>query len=235
MDVFKRRQPTFNRKPKYRVRVSDWIFGGPGKYYATGRFLDELSSYRLKMTELSNCTHLAHTWLLPFRDDFRHLIDQGNGDTIAAIQLFLRHSDSELRHVGIWLLSRFATEKHLLRIDSYCFDRSATVRKHVARALRRLKAWNLLVEMPEAYANDAWRQCFAPELGPEASARRSFSERLRDFKRNVGDSHSGEVFTPSRMPYWSLYDPWEGKPPKTMWYIRRMLRRIRHLVRWGVS
>jgi hypothetical protein len=43
------------------------------------------------------------------------------------------------------------------------------------------------------------------------------------------------VSTSSRMPYWALERSWERSPPKSIVFIRRMLRRIRHWVRWGVS
>jgi hypothetical protein len=66
-------------------------------------------------------------------------------------------------------------------------------------------------------------------------SRRSFTERLDNFTRNVDDSHADEVFTPSRMPFWALERSWEYTAPKSVVLIRRMLRRIRHWVRWGVS
>jgi hypothetical protein len=65
--------------------------------------------------------------------------------------------------------------------------------------------------------------------------RRPFAERLDRYTHNVDDSHADEVVTPSRMPYWALERSWEYTAPKSIVLIRRMLRRIRHWVRWGVS
>jgi hypothetical protein len=101
----------------------------------------------------------------------------------------------------------------------------------VAKALRRAEAWALLDDMAEAYPLDPKIQWFATA----SIAHRPFHERLQNFARNVDESHAGEVFTPSRMPFWALDRSWERTPPKSREFIRRMLWRIRHWVRWGVS
>jgi hypothetical protein len=72
-------------------------------------------------------------------------------------------------------------------------------------------------------------------LATASTVRRPFPDRLRNFKSMVDDSHAGEVATPSRMPYWAREVAWEYSPPKSVHVIRRMLRRIRHWVRWGVE
>jgi hypothetical protein len=65
--------------------------------------------------------------------------------------------------------------------------------------------------------------------------RRSFSERLQNYKRDVDDSLADEVATPSRMIYWARENALEYTPPKSRELIRRMLRRIQHWVRWGAA
>jgi hypothetical protein len=63
--------------------------------------------------------------------------------------------------------------------------------------------------------------------------KRPFAERLKSFSGNVDKSHAAEAVGPSRMPYWSRDDPWEGRPPKSVWYIRWILWRIRRWVHGG--
>jgi hypothetical protein len=65
--------------------------------------------------------------------------------------------------------------------------------------------------------------------------RRSFRDRLKNYKRLVDDSRADEVATPSLMQYWAMEERWHYTPPKSRDLIRRMLRRIRHWVRWGIT
>jgi len=131
----------------------------------------------------------------------------------------------------IWLLSQYADRFRLRGIDYFCEDPSPTVRKHVAKALRRLEAWQLLDRMVTAYPGDDVVGWFA-----KAPIRKlELSEKLRRYKAGVDDSRSEEVATPSRMPFWALERNWERTPPKSVLLIRRVLRRIRHWVRWGVG
>jgi hypothetical protein len=37
------------------------------------------------------------------------------------------------------------------------------------------------------------------------------------------------------MQYWAMEERWHYTPPKSRDLIRRMLRRIRHWVRWGIT
>jgi hypothetical protein len=101
----------------------------------------------------------------------------------------------------------------------------------VAKALWRLEAWLLLEEMATLYPEDAKVRWFAESR----VTHRPFRERLSNFVKSVDDSHADEVATPSRMPYWAREKSWEYTPPKSRDLIRRMLRRIRHWVRWGVT
>jgi hypothetical protein len=133
--------------------------------------------------------------------------------------------------IAIWLWGKCADRFRLYGLSGFCYYRSPMVRKHVAKALRRLEAWSLLDDMAAAFPDDEKIRWFASapiSHGP-------FAERLANFKRNVDDSHAGEVVTPSRMPFWAAERAWDLTPPKGVHLIRRMLRRIRHWVRWGVS
>jgi hypothetical protein len=110
-------------------------------------------------------------------------------------------------------------------------DPSPQLRKHVAKALRRLEAWVWLDEMARANSDN-------PKIQNYSRSRithRPFRERLSNYVQSVDDSHAGDVVTPSRMPYWAMEKSWEYTPPKSRDLIRRLLRRIRHWVRWGVT
>ena len=150
-------------------------------------------------------------------------------ETVVAIRHFVYAGDPTLRHIFIWLLSQAADRFRLRGISDFCYDPSPQVRKHVAKALRRLEAWWLLQEMARAFPDDATVQWFAHA----PLSHRPFPDRLRNFVRNVDDSHADEVVTPSRMPFWRLEREWEGRGPKSVWYIRVMLWRIRRWVRGG--
>ena len=56
------------------------------------------------------------------------------------------------------------------------YDPSPQIRKHVAKALRRLEAWSLLDEMAAAYPDDDKIQWFANA----PTTHRPFAERLEE-------------------------------------------------------
>jgi hypothetical protein len=229
MDTPISEQAAFKHKPSYHARPSDWInSGGHAHSNAAQRFLTELSIYFTRVVKASDDPRLRRTWLLPFRDDFRRMLSH---ETSAAARGYAAWGDARLRHVFIWLLSHSADRFRLRGISNYCNDLSPQVRKHVAKALRRLEAWSLLDEMARSYPEDPRIQWFASAR----VTRRPFSERLSSFVRSVDDSHADEVVTPSRMPFWAAERSWDYTPPKSVLLIRRMLRRIRHWVRWGVG
>jgi hypothetical protein len=167
-------------------------------------------------------------WLLPYRDEFRWAIQHGR---LEPIKLYLTRCPLEMVPVAIWLWGKCADRFRLYGLSGFCYYQSPLVRKQVAKALRRLEAWSLLDDMVAAFPDDEKIRWFANapiSHGP-------FAERLANFKRNVDDSHADEVVTPSRMPFWAAERSWDLTPPKSVRLIRRMLRRIRHWVRWGVS
>jgi hypothetical protein len=175
------------------------------------------------------------TWLLPFRDELRGLLggfdsrcDNGEVDVVRS---YLLTCPRTMIAICVWLVGEFSDHKHLYELKTFRHDPSLQIRRHVAKALRRLEAWSYLREMAAADPDDARIQWFAKA----PTSHSPFPERLRKYKRCVDDSHAGEVATPSRMPFWNGVSSWERTPPKSVAYIRRMLRRIRIYVRWGVS
>jgi hypothetical protein len=217
----------FKHKPTYRTRLGDWLHvGGHAYRQAASRFLQELARYRECIVKSQVAPSIRRNWLLAFREDFRRM----RGDeTVTALRDFLRYGDPTLRHIAIWLLSQTADRFRLRGISAFCDDPSPQVRKHVAKALRRLEAWKLLEDIARANRDSRPIQWFAHA----PLIHRPFRERLEHFVTTVDDSHVNEVVTPSRMPFWALDRAWEHSPPKSQFMIRRILRRIRHWVRWG--
>jgi hypothetical protein len=175
------------------------------------------------------------TWLLPFRDELRGLLagfdSRCNIGEVDVVRCYLLTCPRTMIAICVWLVGEFSDRTHLYELKTFRHDPSPQMRRHVAKALRRLEAWSLLREMAAANRDDARIQWFA--RAPTTHA--PFAERLKNYKRCVDDSHAGEVATPSRMPFWTGVSAWERTPPKSVAFIRRMLRRIRHRVRWGVS
>ncbi len=215
-------------RPRYRTIAEDWFRNGGHIHPSSAvRFLRELGEYRSRLDSFYE-GEVPPTWLLRFRKDFRLLGEQRGG---LVFQRFISLGDPALRHVYIWLLSKSASRFFFLGLDEYCDDPNPIVRKHVAKALRRLEAWPLLTRMAEAHPEDERLRWFATA----PTTKRPFSERLQNFRTAVDASHAAEVVTPSQMPFWASESFWSYTPPKSVDVIRRMLRRIRHWVRWGVG
>jgi hypothetical protein len=194
----------------------------------TFRLLKRIESQRTAAIDSATLRGAPHSWLLPYRNDLRRAIQFGR---LESIKLYLTRCPLDMVPVAIWLWGKCADRFRLYGLSGFCYYRSPPVRKQVAKALRRLEAWSLLDEMAAAFPDDEKVRWFATapiSHGP-------FVERLANFKRNVDDSHAGEVMTPSRMPFWAAERRWDYTPPKSVLLIRRMLRRIRHWVRWGVN
>jgi len=174
------------------------------------------------------------TWLLPFREELRWIVagfDYRFDWDIEVVRFYLLRCPRTMIAVCVWLVGEFSDRKLLYELTVFRHDPSPQIRRHVAKALRRLEAWSHLRDMAAANLGDARIQWFATA----STTHGPFAKRLENYKRCVDDSHAGEVTTPSRMPFWTGVRYWERTPPKSAAYIRRMLRRIRFWVRWGVS
>ena len=190
--------------------------------------LKRIEAERAHLADARERALANRTWLLRYRAELRWVIQHS---LVEPIKLYLSDCPPVMVPLSVWLWSKCADRFRLYGLSAFCHDPSPEVRRQIAKALRRLEAWSLLREMAEANPEDARIQWFATA----PTTHRPFAERLKDFTSSVDDSHAGEVATPSRMPFWTLERVWERTPPKSVLLIRRMLRRIRHWVRWGVS
>ena len=138
-----------------------------------------------------------------YRADFRKLF----GRTPAAtIQLYLAACSEEMRPFGVWLLGKCVNRFMLLSVPDFRWDFSEKVRKQVARTLWRLEAWHLLDEMAAEFPNDEKVQWYAAVRSRRPA--QPMGDRLRRFSEHVDHSHAADLVGPSRMSFWSRFDPW---------------------------
>jgi hypothetical protein len=219
IDFWERHFPTFLGAPKKATIVAE------DRIY---RLLVYIDAERRKLVAAADSERLEPTWLLRFRHAFRQIEASGR---VASIKRYLSICPPEMVPLCVWLIGRQVDRFRLWGLNHDWLHPSAQVRWQVAKALRRAEAWRLLEEMARRDPHNERLQIVALSPGQ----RRPFRERLRAYKRDVDDSHAGEVSTPSRMQYWANDQKWEYTPPKSRDLIRRMLRRIRHWVRWGTA
>jgi hypothetical protein len=201
----------------------------------TFKLLQRLEAASVRMQEKAAGDIGNRFWLLPYRRELRRLLagfdSRYDKAEIDVVRCYLLTCPPTMIAVCIWLLGEFSDRRHLHELKTFRHDPSPQIRRHVAKALRRLEAWSYLREMAAAYPGDARIKWYA--AAPTTHA--PFVERLRNFKRSVDDSRAADVATPSRMPFWTSVRFWERTPPKSAAYIRRMLRRIRFWVRREAS
>jgi hypothetical protein len=199
------------------------------------KLLQRIEAASVQMQEKGAGDIGNRTWLLPFRRELRRLLagfdSRYDKAEIDVVRCYLLTCPRAMIAICVWLIGEFSDRRHLHELKTFRHDPSPQIRRHVAKAFRRLEAWSYLRDMAAADRGDARIQWFA--TAPTTHA--PFAERLRNYKRCVDDSHAGEVATPSRMPFWAEVKYWERTPPKSVAYIRRMLRRIRFWVRSGTS
>ncbi len=222
-EFLSRHFPTFLGASRQSRHYADWLSED-----RTIKLLKRIDGDRKQRISVSGGSEIGHAWLLPYRSSLRRAIARGR---VSSIKIYLRDCPPEMIPLCVWLWGECADRFRLYGLGSLRHDASPRVRRSVAKALRRLEAWSLLNEMAAAYPDDQKVQWFATA----ATLRRSFPDRLKNYKLHIDDSHLGEVVTPSSMPFWARDLSWDYTPPKSVLLIRRMLRRIRHWVRWGVT
>jgi len=165
-------------------------------------------------------------WLLPFRSVFRDILMRDVWSRFD-LEYLLRSGDPRLRAIIIMLLGKCASRRNLRGVERHGQSPNPSVRKQVAKALRRLEAEGELQRMASAWPADEWVQRFARQRSVV-----EFSERLSRFvSHNVDASQSAGGDGDSPMAYWARDRRWYLSPPKGAWYIRRILQRIHRWVR----
>jgi hypothetical protein len=203
-----------------------------------GRTLRRSSLFKLLMQiEVAQERPIASrepSWLMRFRDQIREIprgaAPRGFVGHIEVVQYYLATCPREMIPICMWLLGRCTDRFRLYELKTFCHDPSPQVRKHVAKALRRLEAWPLLKEMVAADPGNLTIRAIATAPAVPVD-RRPYDDRLSCFLEKIDRSHAATAAGPSRMPYWSRYTPWQGRPPKSLALIREILWRIRRWVR----
>jgi hypothetical protein len=169
---------------------------------------------------------LPSTWLLRHRPRFRALIA---ADAAPALRYYLGSCPDEIKPLVIWLLGRSACPFRLHGLPEFALHDSPAIRRHAARALRRLEAWSQLAEAAHRFPHDKPLQWYAHA----SIIKRPHEERLRNFAKYVDASNAAAAVGPSRMPLWFADLDWLRRPPKSVEYLRRILKRIHRLVHRG--
>jgi hypothetical protein len=212
-----------------------WHWNRDIRKSSTYKLLQRIEAASLQIQEETAGDIGKRAWLLPFRRELRRLLagfdSRYDKAEIDVVRCYLLTCPQTMIAICVWLLGEFADRRHLYELKTFRQDPSPPIRRHVAKALRRLEAWSYLREMAAANRDDARIQWFA--IAPPTHA--PFATRLENYKRCVDDSRAGDVATPSRMPFWAGVRYWERTPPKSVAYIRRMLRRIQFWVHSGTS
>jgi hypothetical protein len=236
MLIRKRRAlPEARNYTPYAALPIRWPWSRDIRRSPTYKLLRRIESASGQIHEKTDGDLRKRTWLLPFRDELRRLLAgfdfRYDKAEIDVVRCYLLTCPRTMIAICVWLVGEFSDRRHLYELKTFRHDPSPQIRRHVAKALRRLEAWSYLREMAAADPDDARIQWFAKAPTTHAP----FAERLNRYTRCVDDSHAGEVATPSRMPFWTGVSSWERTPPKSVEFIRRMLRRIQRWVRSGVN
>ncbi len=189
--------------------------------HQTREWLKELIQWR----HLSRIQKESPIRLVRFRRDFRRIV---SSKPVGGLVSCLSEPDKELRKLAIWLLGRCSGRAGIAAVSTLQGDPDPVVRRHVAKALKRMSGWSELYQMATR-DDDSRVRCAASSLS--IGTRRPHTERLRQFVQHGG----GEVFDPGRytshMPVFMVQPVGPGKPAKSRDWIRRILEHIRELVR----
>jgi len=171
-----------------------------------------------------------HAWPMSFRHELRRLFAEydvrSNYGEVAIVHYYMLACPPAMIPVCVWIISRLGVAPNLSEIMSLRRSLSPQRRRHLAKALRRLKAWAALRQLAAENPNDHRIQ----RLATSPPSPRTFAERLKNFAETVDQSHAGDVHTPSQMEYWAVDRWWQRSPPKSIEFIRRILRHIHRLV-----
>ncbi|MBC8869896.1 MAG: HEAT repeat domain-containing protein [Planctomycetes bacterium] len=188
------------------------------------RFLRQLARFSFR-TESSSTLPI----LLALRKEFRTI---RRSRPLFGLVWCITRGDPDTRRLAIWLFGRVANRHQTSVVAPLSHDRDVRIRKEVAKALRRLGAWAELREIATREDDPVVRRIAKSAEAPP----REFSERMGRFLDN--DVEVVETPDEASLGAKSLYvntTVGDGTPPKSRWYIRLILERIRWLVGRHVS
>ena len=226
-----RTSATRRARNRYRISLADGLLGQSsfqllGKRYvmsghdrAVVRFLDGLGD-RLRGAEQAG----QRLTLLQFRDDFQAIIENR---PIPGLVLTIHFAPRQSRRIAVWLLGRIGNRQTVSVVSLCTADPDVATRRAAVQALRRLSAWAMLRRIAVQERDPVIRRLAAAAERPPAD----FSDRLARYVRHDVDGEVRESEEPAtRISLEVNAQPGSGLPPKTSWFIRRILEHIRWLV-----
>jgi hypothetical protein len=177
-----------------------------------------------RMAQTSAQQSAKPSCFLPYRTAVRELLK--SPPRALLVYVAKETTDPAVRQIAVWLRGRCHGRLGMAAIARLWFDPDVSLRKEVARALKRMEAWGYLREIETSDPNPRVRRLASPPI------RRAFANRLADF---VASLHRRDVGHPSPLFLSDECDPGGGRPAKPGWIIRRFLEHIRWLVRAPVE
>jgi hypothetical protein len=187
--------------------------------HAAVRFLKELAIRLRYVDEFSQ-----RQTLLTFREDFKAITADR---PIPGLVWSIHYLPPRARRIALWLLGRIGN-KQTASVVSHCVeDPDIATRRTAVQALRRLSAWATLRRIAQQERDPVIRRLAAAAERPPAE----FAGRLERFVRNdVDEAETQSDDEPDRIALAINVQPGSGLPPKSPWFIRRILEHIRWLV-----
>lgn len=202
-----------------RMRIRRWrylAFHTPQRWVLD--FLQEIEEHRRSRRE-NAVSDFPPGWLLPLRPQIPRV---RRSEPVGAIRHYLLDCPDDMTLFASWLLGRCASQTKHFNLMDFAIDGSLPVKRHAARALRRVQAWTQLAALAASAPRDqrlAWYAYTTPTKHP-------FPKRLANFTEHVDQSHAAEAVGPSRMALRFADIEWIRHPPKSIELIRRILQRI---------
>jgi len=167
--------------------------------------------------------------LLALRKEFRAI--QRNCP-VTGLVWCVERGDTDTLRLAIWLLGRVGNRYATSVVAAQSRDDDVRIRKVAAKALRRMEAWAELREIAVREDDPVVRRiAMSAETPP-----REFSERMGTFLDNdVEVVETPDEASPGAKSLYVNTTIGDGTPPKSRWYIRLILERIRWLVGRHVS
>jgi hypothetical protein len=205
--------------------MRSFVFGGVLYYTSPDDVRLRVHLLDLIRAHRQRCARGETATLFRYRDNFRRITRER---PVSALVVCLASGPREMRQLAIWLLGRMGNRRTVAAIAQLGRDPDPSVRKEVAKALRRLDGWRYLRAMAETDPHPRVRR-YANEEPPKL-----FPDRLRryladDVRRTGAKSDSQAPLPQSTVATVTL----DGRPPKSSWFIARVLRRIHCLVLKG--
>jgi hypothetical protein len=158
--------------------------------------------------------------LLRFRRRIREVLQAPPRAVLAYFAAQTR--DLASRRLAVWLRGRCRGTLGTMTFDQLWTHADPTLRKELARAFKRMDAWDHLRRIEESDPDPRIRR-IARQSSP-----RSFDSRLAGFLSGVTPSEAST--SESGLVVRDDFDPTGGLPAKPRWLIRRLLEHIRSLV-----